>query len=231
MHAMNHPVIALLVATAIWADSAFASGRGTLAREFVEAVVGRGGREVAEKAARESTEQAVEVVAKQALDARNISTIAKELGPEALKLEAKAPGIAERVLNTFGAEGARTIATTVPAEDIPRLVAYADRADTPATRKALLEAYEKEGPSLFERIPPKLVLAGGLTTAAIYGTHRATAPMAALGDQIERDPDLARRTLDWLGAIGGSAVLLVTAGFMRWAGLFGRRPAPTHAKT
>lgn len=231
MHALNLPVITLLVAAAIWADTAFAGGRGAIARELVETVVGRSGREVAEKAARKSTEQAVEVVAKQALGAGTLSPIVKELGPEALKLEAKAPGIAERVIGTFGPDDATKIATTVPAEDIPRLVAYADRADTPATRKALLEAYEKEGPSLFERIPPKLVFAGGLTTAVIYGTHRATAPMAALGNQIARDPSLARRTLDWVAVIGGSAVLLVTAGVMWWAGLFGRRTATVPART
>lgn len=159
-----------------------------------------------------------------ALDAGNLVPLVRELGPEALELEAKSPGLARRAFTSFGPDGARRIAMTVPADDLPRLVAYAERADTPATRKALLEAYEKEGRAIFERIPPKLVLAGGLTVAMVYGTHRATAPMAAVGDQIGRDPALARRTIDWLALIGGGLATLVTGACLWRFGLL-RGPA------
>lgn len=224
MHRTNQTTVALLTAAiALAATPAFAGGRATIFRETVELFFGHGSRELAEKVARASADDAAELVVRRAVDADSLAPVVREIGPEALKLEAKAPGIAERVVTNFGPDGARKIATTTPAEDLPRLIAYAERADTPATRQALLEAYEKEGPSLFQRIPPKLVLAGGLTAAMVYGTHRATAPLAALGGQIERDPGLARRTLDWAAAIGGSAMLLLTAGVMWWAGLFRRR--------
>jgi hypothetical protein len=155
-----------------------------------------------------------------ALDAGNLLPLARELGPEALEIEARSPGLARRVFSSFGADNARKMATTVPAEDLPRLVAYAERADTPQTRQALLDAYATEGPRLFQRIPPKLVIAGGLTGAMIYGTHRVTAPMAKLGDQIGADPDLAKRMLDWLALIGGGLVTLVAIAFLRRAGFF-----------
>jgi hypothetical protein len=144
-----------------------------------------------------------------ALDPGNLVPLVRELGPEALEIEAKSPGLARTVFVQFGPDGARRLATAVPAEDMPRLIAYADRADTPQTRKLLLEAYEKEGPGLFARIPPNLVLAGGVTTAMIYGTHRLTAPVAALGEQIHRDPLLARRTLDWLAILGGATIAII----------------------
>lgn len=213
MHRKNHTVaflsVAALVATS---PPAVAGGRATLLREATELVARRGTRELAEKATRETAEQVVE-------------TGVKKLGAEAVELEVKSPGLARTVFTVFGDDAARKIATTVPAEDLPRLVAYAERAETPQTRALLLEAYEQEGRSLFERIPAKLVLAGGLTTAMIYGTHRASAPMAALGTQIENNPDLAGRALDWMALIGGAAFLLVTTMLLRWLGLFRRQPA------
>ena len=103
-----------------------------------------------------------------ALRPREILPLVRELGTEAAELEAKSPGLARRVFASFGDDGARQIARQVPAEDLPRLLAYAEKADTPETRRVLLQAYEKEGPAFFERIPPKLVLASGLSVATIY---------------------------------------------------------------
>jgi len=145
-----------------------------------------------------------------ALDAANLVPLARELGPEAVELEAKSPGLARRVIDTFGVDDARRITRTVPAEDLPRLVAYADAADTPQTRKLLLEAYEKEGPSLFERIPATFVLSGGVSSALIYGTHRLTAPFAATGARIANDPQLGKRVVDRAAQMVGAVMVIVT---------------------
>ena len=158
-----------------------------------------------------------------ALDAGNLVPLVRQLGPEALELEAKSPGLARQVFENFGPDAARQIARNMPAEDMPRLVAYANRADAPATRKALLEAYRNEGPTIFERIPPKLVLAGGLSAAMLYGTHRATAPAAAVGTRIAADPDLAKRVVDWMGLVAGSLLTFITAAFLWRLGML-RRP-------
>lgn len=157
-----------------------------------------------------------------AVDAGNLMPLVKELGPEALEFEATSPGLARKAFATFGDDTARKIATTVPDADLPRLVTYAERADSPQTRTLLVEAYRREGKSIFERIPPKLVLAGGLTTAMLYGTHRVTAPMAALGTQIGDNPDLATRTLDWIAVIGGCMLIVATISFFWWLGFFRR---------
>jgi len=104
-----------------------------------------------------------------ALDAGRMLPLARVVGPEALELEAKAPGMAQRALDTFGIEGTRTVATKVPAQDIPRLVMYGEKASTPQARKLLLARYLEEGGALFSRVRPATVLAQGLSEAMILG--------------------------------------------------------------
>lgn len=104
-------------------------------------------------------------------------SLAKRSGIEAVELEARAPGLGRQAFTIFGDDGGRYVAKGVPTEDVPRLIQYGSKADNPATRKLLLEKYQVEGKSLFERIPPKLVLAGGLSGAMLYGTNRVTEPL------------------------------------------------------
>ena len=104
-----------------------------------------------------------------ALEAGRMLPLARVVGPEALELEAKAPGMAQRALDTFGIEGTRTVAAKVPAQDIPRLVMYGEKATTPQARKLLLAAYLEEGGALFSRLRPATILAQGLSEAMILG--------------------------------------------------------------
>ena len=123
--------------------------------------------------------------------ARNLDEllpIARRTGTEVLELEAKSPGMAAKLFQLFGDDIGKSFAKSLPPEDIPRLVKYAEKADTPATRALLAETYQKEGASLFQRIPPKVVLAYGLTATMLYGTHRLTAPVVAAAEKI-RDMD------------------------------------------
>jgi hypothetical protein len=106
-----------------------------------------------------------------------------------------APKVAKEVTGEAAERGVRDVAPRaalqpglIPAADLPRLTRYADAADSPATRQLLMEAYAREGPGLFERIPPRLVLASGLTTSMILGTHRATEPAYQAGQRIRDVP-------------------------------------------
>jgi hypothetical protein len=150
--------------------------------------------------------------------------LVREFGNEAIEIEAKSPGLARRVFAAFGDDGGRQIAKQVPAEDLPRLLTYAEKADTPETRHILLEIYKKEGSSMFEKIPAQLVLATGLSASMLYGTHRATAPLDATGDAIRNNPELARETAHgflWVFGI----VAVITAVFV----LSAFRLTPWHA--
>lgn len=145
-----------------------------------------------------------------ALEPGRMLPLVRELGEEALEIEAKSPGLARRAFTTFGDDGARQIARQVPADDLPRLLKYAEQADTPETRRLLLDAYKKEGPSIFERIPASLVLATGLSASMIYGTHRATAPLDATADAIRDNPDIARDTANGFVWVFGIVAILAT---------------------
>ncbi len=141
--------------------------------------------------------------------------LARRVGVEALELEAKCPGLSQRIFATFGDDMGRQIAKHVPSEDIPRLFQYAQHADNPATKQALLKQYAKEGSSLFERIPSKLVLSSGLTVAAIYGTHRVTRPFDEVGDQIAENSRLAKHFIN-LMMIGAAGLATIFGCILLW---------------
>lgn len=147
--------------------------------------------------------------------------LAKRVGVDAIELEARTPGLALKTFSTFGDEGGKIVAKSAPTEDVPRLLSYGEKADSRATRDLLIETYEKEGKSIFERIPPKLVLASGLSASMLYGTHRGTEPLQATGDAIRENDDLAQNAVTLFTIIGG-AIILMLAALLLWR--FGLMP-------
>lgn len=157
-----------------------------------------------------------------AMNVPEMLPLAKRVGVEAIELEAKVPGQAARVFRVFGDDAGKTVATSVATEDIPRIIKYGEKADNEATRKLLLETYQKEGRSLFERIPRNLVLAGGLSAAMLYGTHEMTASERAKAEVLRNNPDIVRdlmkhSTTIWAGiAFVVILILLWRFGLMPW---------------
>lgn len=188
-------------------------GAGKVVSEAIEWAFRKGGTVAAERASSRAATEAVEAGVRSGASAtaRTLAT-----------LETKAAGSSAKVLATFGTKGVAEIAEHAAAADIPRLLVYAERADTPATRDLLLEMYRKEGGALFRRIPPGDVLAYGLTAAALYGVHRGTAPMAAMGSAIANHPDMARDAAEasvryfWMLGAALVVLLLWRHGQMPW---------------
>jgi len=175
----------LFALTALLASAAPAHavpGAGKVVGEALEWAVRKGGTEAAERASQKAAMEVAEAGVR-----TGVSVTAGTLA----KLEGKAAGSSAKVLATFGARGASEIAEHAAAKDIPRLLMYAEKADTPATRELLLQMYKKEGSAFFERVTPGHVLACGLSVAALYGVHRATAPSAAAGKAIDKHPNMA----------------------------------------
>jgi hypothetical protein len=133
----------------------------------------------------------------------------RRVGMDILELEAKAPGLAIRAFNTIGDDAARAVARNIPAEDVPRILRYAEKADSPSTKKLLLETYEKEGKLLFERIPAKLVLASGLSASMLYGTHQLTNPARAIGNAIDNNFEVADKAVGRFMGWGSMIILFV----------------------
>jgi len=159
--------------------------------------------------------------------------LAKRVGVEAVELEARTPGLALKTFSTFGDDGGKIVAKSASTEDVPRLLSYGEKADSKATRDLLLAQYQKEGKSIFERIPPKLVLASGLSVSMLYGTHRGTEPFQATGDAIRQNEGLAKDTIIQFSLVGAVVVLVLAAllfwrfGLMPWQ----RPKASAHSTT
>jgi len=157
-----------------------------------------------------------------ALNVEEMLPLAKRVGVEALELEAKVPGQAVHAFEIFGDAAGKGLAKSIPTEDLPRLVKYGEKADSAATKELLLKTYKAEGPKLFERIPPKLVLAGGLSASMLLGTHEAFATERAKADVLRDNPEIARDVMNRSNTIWGGIVLIAIIlllwrfGFMPW---------------
>jgi len=140
----------------------------------------RGGLELAEAAARHGDDvwrfsaMSPGAARSLALHADDLLPAIRRVGPELLELEARHPAIALRATRAFGDDAVRYLAKEVPSSDLPRLVGFAERADSPATRKLLLEAYRRDGPVILRKLDWKVVLATGLSAAMITGAHQVS---------------------------------------------------------
>lgn len=110
-----------------------------------------------------------------ALHSEQLLPLAKKMGPDILKIEARAPGLSVRFAEEFGESGVHYIAQHSP-EEVPRLLGYMAKADSPATKKLFVETVMKsKEPSVFLRaLNWKNIMAGGLTTAAIISAYKVS---------------------------------------------------------
>ncbi len=89
-------------------------------------------------------------------------------GDDALRLEARVPGMAEQAVAQFGS-GQLAVLAKSPVEQVTHLIGYATRADSPATRQALLDSWKMNGSAVLRELDKhqRLILTGGLTIGMI----------------------------------------------------------------
>ena len=178
-------------------------------------LVRRGGLEVLEQGARHGDRfwrlcrEVPEASRSLALHADELLPLAERIGPEVLRVEAKVPGMAVRAAREFGDDGIRLLSTQSP-ENITRLLGYAAKADSPATKKLLLETCAKsKDPSKFlNALNWKNIMAGGLSTAAILAAARIS---DGLREGV-KDPAVAAGVINTLSApvrYGLSALIVI----------------------
>lgn len=154
----------------------------TAARQYgddVVRLVGRGGLEMLEQGARHGDEfwrlalRNPEAARSLALHGDQLLPLARRVGPEVLVLEAKAPGLAARVAAELGDDMVAPLARA-SADDASRLLGYAAKADSPATRALLLEKYRASRyPARFlEAFNWSRIMATGLSAAAIVAAYK-----------------------------------------------------------
>lgn len=160
-----------------------------------------------------------------ALEADRLIPLARQYGPAVLDLEARAPGLGDRVFTTFGSELAPAVARDAATDDLPRLLLAAERADSPATRALLWQGYKQGGSEFLKRIDWKVVMAVGASVAVIDAAHRTTAPFAAAADVMRQNPELTAQTVGrvagWAG-FGWGIMPLAIVGCLLWR--FGLMP-------
>ena len=107
-----------------------------------------------------------------AMHTRELLPLTRRIGTGVLQLESKVPGLAKHVVKNFGDNGIGYFAKHVPAKDATRLVGFARRADTPATRQMLMNYYKKGGTRFLDKLDWKHIMAGGLSAAAITAAYQ-----------------------------------------------------------
>lgn len=95
----------------------------------------------------------------------------KRIGDDFIKLEEKAPGLGIKAVQTFGDDAVR-IFNQAPADDLSRMIGYARKADSPASKKYLFETYKKGGTKFLNSLDARKILAGGLSIAAITAAYK-----------------------------------------------------------
>jgi hypothetical protein len=107
-----------------------------------------------------------------AMRPKGLLPLTRRIGTEVLQVEAKAPGLAKHVVKNFGDDGVRYFGKHVPAGDATRLIGYAEKADSPATRQMLMDYYKKGGTHFLEKLNWKHIMAVGLSAATITAAYQ-----------------------------------------------------------
>lgn len=154
-------------------------------------------KQTVKKLGQEATESGLKVGLKQGGKAmiKNSDKIAypliKKATMETAEQAVTSPKIMQKLVLNYGDDAALTIIKKVPPSEMPKFLRYIDAADSPATKKLLFECFKKEGSDLFKRVTPSMVLATGLSASMLYGTYRATTPIVATAESIEKSPEVA----------------------------------------
>ena len=198
------------------AERAAATAIQRLGGQGTETLIQRGGYELLEAAARHG-DDVLTHAARVPAAARYIAARPQEAlslvgryGDDALLLEARAPGMTEQAAALLGREALPQLAKAAPA-DVTQLVGYAARADTQATRRALLHAWEQRGNHLLQALDQRkaLILTGGLTTSMVLV---ADGVQDAIQDIPGKVPEATTAFSREIGAGISASLILATGG-------------------
>ena len=112
-------------------------------------------------------------------NADELIPLAKRVGPEVLEFEVKNPGMASRIISEFGDDAVKKL-LNAPTKDIRSLSGFSKYADTPATKKALFDAYLEKGDKILTVLGKhkKVIVVSGLTYSMINATGNVSSGIA-----------------------------------------------------
>lgn len=137
-------------------------------------------------------------VAEETMEHSAPGAIAREALEEGAKREIMQS--APRTIEVFGEVSTKSFLESIPKRDAIMLTQLAEKTDSMATKKILIQAYKQEGSSLFERLSWKQIAAYGLTAAAITGTYQLSRGgqsfFESSGKAVEKSPSILQKPLD-----------------------------------
>jgi len=107
-----------------------------------------------------------------AVRADELIPLTRRIGTEVLELEARTPGIAEKVVEHFGDDAVRQLARNASPDDLTKLTGYAAKADSPAAKALLYEKYKEGGTHFLEKLDYKQIMTGGLSIGIITAAYQ-----------------------------------------------------------
>lgn len=107
-----------------------------------------------------------------ALHADDLMPIAKRLGPDFMTLEGKVPGLGAKAVQLFGDDAAKALAKA-PADDLAKLIGYAEKADNVETVAHLFKTYQKDS-NFLKHLNWKTIMASGLSLSAITAAYKVS---------------------------------------------------------
>lgn len=147
--------------------------------DVVARVVKLGGLEALEQGARHGKifwqlcSQTPKAARSLALHADELLPIAKRIGPDFMKLEARMPGMARKAVECFGDDAARALAK-MPPDDAAKLIRFGTRADSPQTVRMLLEGYQKSSGRILRHLDGKRIVALGLSASIVTAAYKVS---------------------------------------------------------
>lgn len=148
--------------------------------------------------------------------------LAKNMGDDILRIEARAPGLAEAASNVYGKSNLPRL-LALPDEQMRQVLALSTHAVDSQAASMLLRATEKGGSAFLKQLSPSVIVASGLSVALIRAAGGATDIAEGIKDSMKASPEMflkeASKSVTTLGhpiALSISAVILAWGGVMVW---------------
>jgi len=145
----------------------------------------RGGLGLTEAAARHGDDvmkmavRVPESAAVLAARADKVLPLARKFGDDILRIEAKAPGLADDAARIFPAAGDLRRLVALPEDELRGVISFASHASDSAAARTLLAAVENQGGSVLTKLKPGQILAGGLSTAMVIAASGGAVAVAS----------------------------------------------------
>ena len=171
-----------------------------------------------------------------ALHADELMPVAKRLGTSFVKLEGKVPGLASKAVAEFGDDAARHLAAKASPNDISKLIGYASKADSPATKKLLMDHYKKGGSVFLKKLDSKVILASGLSAAMVISAYKISDGIEEGIEYVAKEkPETFQKVIEnmvfpfkWLFA--AAAVAFILPVLLKWIKLFNTKKSESNNK-